>query len=54
MTFRTAEGGALVEAFSERWSALLQGPQRDFDEGAAFNGLLGLLAAVTRAVTARS
>lgn len=37
-TFRTAEGGILIDAFNARWSACFKG--EDFDEREAFDELL--------------
>jgi hypothetical protein len=39
-TFRTAEGGALMRAFNDRWSKLCEEGGDDFDEREPFDGLL--------------
>lgn len=39
-TFRTAEGGALMRVFDERWSDLCEKGGDDFDEREAFEDLL--------------
>lgn len=39
-TFRTAEGGLLMSAFNERWSALQEAGGENFDEREPFDSLL--------------
>lgn len=39
-TFRTAEGGALMRTFNDRWSRLCEDGGDDFDEREPFDGLL--------------
>lgn len=39
-TFRSAEGGLLMQAFNERWSALQAAGGENFDEREPFDGLL--------------
>jgi hypothetical protein len=39
-TFRTAEGGVLMEAFNDRWSRLCEEGGDDFDEREPFENLL--------------
>lgn len=39
-TFRTAEGGALMDAFNDRWSMLCEDGGEDFDEREPFEDLL--------------
>jgi hypothetical protein len=48
-TFRTAEGGILMEAFNARWSACFDGD--DFDEGEAFDELLEEVDSLSDAMT---
>ena len=40
LTFRTSVGGALFEAFGDRWSKILEQEDDDFDEAEAFSDLL--------------
>jgi len=40
ITFRTAEGGALMTAFDDRWSRLCEDGGDDFDEREPFENLL--------------
>ena len=40
LTFRTSDGGALFEAFGDRWGAISDREDNDFDEGVTFNDLL--------------
>ncbi len=39
-TFRLAEGGALMQAFNQRWSMLCEDGGDDFDERESFESLL--------------
>ncbi|SEN95319.1 hypothetical protein SAMN05216404_10916 [Nitrosospira multiformis] len=39
-TFRTAEGGVLIDAFNERWSKLCEDGGDDFEEREPFENLL--------------
>jgi hypothetical protein len=39
-TFRTAEGGVLMEVFNASWSAVFKEVAEDFDERGTFDGLL--------------
>lgn len=39
-TFRTAEGGVLMDAFYTRWSSFFEEADDDFDERGAFDDLL--------------
>ena len=50
-TFRTAEGGILMDAFNTRWSAFFDDADDDFDEREAFDELLDEVDSLSDAMT---
>ena len=50
-TFRTAEGGILMNAFNKRWSSALEGADENIDERGAFSDLLDAVALLSDAET---